>query len=298
MHQSNYHVLNIRNIKSEDMDSLTEFLFEIGAKGTQEDLDFIQADRHYNPVTVSKERTKMKVYFDLPASAEEIERLMGRWPEIQMDSETCENQDWLSEWKKGFKPFEIGQGFWVVPPWCEIPSDAKDYCLMEPGMAFGTGTHETTQIAASFILEHSRSCPGAKGSLLDVGTGTGLLAIVAEKSGFAPIKANDIDVEALRVARENCVLNKTSNVEVLKESISEIQEKFNWVVANIIDGVLIEIQEHLRRCLLPSGVLVLTGILKEREALFLNEFNLEGFAIVSRKEKGEWVGYQLEILDS
>jgi ribosomal protein L11 methyltransferase len=165
-------------------------------------------------------------------------------------------------------------------------------------MAFGTGTHATTQMASYFVnkLCTKLEAAGKTASLIDVGTGTGILAMLASFHNLGTIKGIEIDPEARRVARENLEKNNLEDIiTITDELIENVTETYDIVVANIIDGVLIQIREQLLRVLAPGGHIFLTGILLEREETFLEEF-IEpcGLKMLRRIEKDEWVGFWLQ----
>ena len=208
-----------------------------------------------------------------------------------------ETKDWLAEWKKGFNAFKLVGPVWVVPSWIEKPADVEIEIKIDPGMAFGTGTHATTKMASYFIhklaLENKDLVP--HWTVLDVGTGTAILAVLAEKMKYGYITGIEIDVEARRKARENCELNKTHSVDVSELQLDEIKDQYDVVVANIIDGVLIRLQKDLLRVLKPNGHLFLTGILQERDNLFFEKMiENNPLKVIKRIEKDEWVGYWVQ----
>lgn len=284
-----FFTLRLDHLSQEQAEVFAAEAFSNGALGTEEILPFKQDGKFYEPTTLDLGETSLKIYFSEPPKNEWLRKLLDGNPGVTADISEDENKDWLAEWKKGFVPFELGKDIWVVPSWCEKPASAKSMIIMDPGMAFGTGTHETTKLASSFLIDY------AKGeSLFDVGTGTGILAFLAELKGFKRILANDIDAEAVRVARENAELNGIKNVQVTTKDITEIDEHFDWVVANIIDGVLSRMQNSLKERVKSKGYLLLTGILAEREQTFREEFSFAGFNIVERRQLNEWVGYLLK----
>jgi ribosomal protein L11 methyltransferase len=241
---------------------------------------------------LEKDRTALKIYFLESPVLSFLEDLRTRYPHVQMHLSGEQNKDWLSEWKKSFQPFSLAGGTWVVPSWCEVPSEAKKVIRIDPGMAFGTGTHETTRLAAGFLEDCTSTIlkNNPKATACDVGTGTGILAIQAGLLGFCHIDANDIDPEARRVSRENVDLNQSNLVKILDADVSDIHDTYDCVIANIIDGVLVKIQMDLKRIVKPQGYLILTGILAERENLFRSEFLTDGFREIERRALGEWVG--------
>lgn len=288
-----FFILHIRGIGPLEMDLVTESVFAAGADGTEEDLSFEQLNLEYEARTLEKDKSNIKVYFTVPPSPQWIENFKNQFSSLNIFLEKEKDKDWLSEWKKGFEPFCLAKDIWIVPSWREIPRNVKSAIRMDPGMAFGTGTHETTRLAAEMMADQMSLQPPPN-SLIDVGTGTAILAMLAEHLGVQRIYGNDIDPEARRVARENLELNHSRRVQITDLSISEIEGAWDWVVANIIDGVLIRLQDDLKAHVKDGGFLLLTGILSEREAYFLSEFSFVDFKVVKRKQLAEWVGYLLQ----
>ena len=133
--------------------------------------------------------------------------------------------------------------------------------------------------------------------MLDVGTGTAILAVLAEKLNYGMITGVEIDIEARRKARENCELNKTSNIDITEMQLDEIRDQYDVVVANIIDGVLIRLQNDLVKVTKTHGHLFLTGILQERDNLFFEKFiEKQPLKVLKRIQKDEWVGYWVQKL--
>ncbi|MBC87524.1 MAG: hypothetical protein CL677_10145 [Bdellovibrionaceae bacterium] len=290
---SYYYRVLLNPVQRDQEDLLTSMCFEFGASGVSEDLKFHQKEQNYEPQTIVTSEFAMQVYFEKEIPEPFFDELAANYSQVEAQVFREPNRDWLEEWKKGFKAFPLVGDYWIVPSWLESPEQAKYPLKIDPGMAFGTGTHGTTQIASEFVaelLQEMKSSP----SVIDVGTGTGVLAILAEKMGASSIVATEIDPDARRVAKENVDLNGCSQIEVLDEQIDELVEQKDVVIANIIDGILVRIQSDLKGLCLPGGHLILTGILKEREDSFLNKFGLQQespFEVISRKEKDEWVGF-------
>ena len=276
------------NVQAAEEDLLTEMCFASGASGMAENLDFSQNEETYEPITHEKELKEIFVYFENPPLETFFLRLAAKFPEIKCHLTEEQNRDWMEEWKKDYSSFELCEGYWVVPSWLEVPAEASVSLRVDPGMAFGTGTHDTTQIAATLLVKNWDS-----GTVMDVGTGTGILAMLAQKLGATEIFGTEIDKDARRVARENCELNEMSRVIIHDYQLESVQTSTDWVIANIIDGVLIRIQEDLMR--LTKRRLLLTGILEEREDVFLKSFSFhKSFKIMERRQQGEWVGFLLE----
>jgi ribosomal protein L11 methyltransferase len=286
-----YFRLRVEGLRRADEDMFMQIAFEAGAAGVTEDLAFVQPDLCYEPDVVENPILNVNVYFETAPQESGLLQLQGRFPEARFELLAEENRDWLAEWKKGFKAFQFAGPFWVVPSWLtpppEAPKDTNQIIFVEPGMAFGTGTHETTRLAASLIIEELNRKPCA--SLIDVGTGTAILAQVARRLGVQRIVGIDNDPEALRTARENLERNNEGVVEILETQLEDIQENFDIVVANIIDGILTLLRHDLKRVLKPGGRMILSGVLTERESEFYENFTREtGLRLIKKVSDGEW----------
>ena len=201
------------------------------------------------------------------------------WQEI-------ENQDWLVEWKKHWKPTETAK-FIIAPIWSEVNNTEKIIIRIEPSMAFGTGTHETTRLCLKAIEENYK----ANENFLDVGTGTGILAIAVAKiqkeQSEAEIVGCDTDEDSIKIAAENAVLNKTENIEFYDGSISAETPEFDYVCANLTADVIAPILPLLLKK--ANRILVLSGILKEQEASIVAELKKLGAENPQIETDGEWI---------
>lgn len=305
LNPSPFAVAIIKNLDRNQEDEATAILFEFGAEGVSEDLPFIQRDLRYDPELVASKEMILKAYFSNPPSEETRLALESELRSLNskvLFSLTLEaHKDWLEEWKKGFVPFKFAEPFWVVPKWCEPPADlAEEHILwMDPGMAFGTGTHETTQLAAALTVEWMEKRNAAKDpsvKVLDVGTGTGILALITERLGAKVAIGLDIDPEARRTARENLELNQSKKTLIDDRDISEVatecvskKEFYDLTIANIIDGVLLVLATDLAATVKPRGTMILSGILTDREDEFHREFAAKtGLEEQRRIRLGEW----------
>jgi ribosomal protein L11 methyltransferase len=197
------------------------------------------------------------------------------------------DQDWMQKWKEGFEAVEIGDRLVVAPSW-KLPGKGERRVVIQidPGMAFGTGTHETTRLCLEAI---EREWHG--GSLLDVGTGTGILAIAAAL--LAPdsrVVALDVDPQAIGVARENIAINGVSaSVELLEgQPLNQAGESFDVVVANLTAEVIVALMDDLAGCLAPEGLMILSGILSELAEDVERSLVASGLTVRERREAGEW----------
>lgn len=293
MRMNSYFRIRIHRVSSQLEDILTTHAFGCGALGVSETLNYVQPDLTYDPSIIHGNNHDLDVFFAERPGCDFFDGLLEYDKNIQWQIFEEEHKDWLEEWKKGFVAFKLVQDIWVVPSWLQAPPEAKSCIYIDPGMAFGTGTHATTQICAALIARLAKDQQSKMPlSMLDVGTGTAILAILAEIVGFNPILGVEIDPEARRVAKENVLKNKCQNVLVVDEQLDEINNTFDVVVANIIDGVLVKIKKELLKSLKPNGYLIATGILKERDDEFFEDFTRDtSLKVIRRIEKDEWVGY-------
>jgi ribosomal protein L11 methyltransferase len=257
--------------------------------GVSEILDF-EKNIYPTPKIINKKFVNIEAYFD-NLNEEFLSSLKEVYPELEIEVKEEENKDWLEEWKKGFHAFQLVDKYWIVPSWENILDDKIEKIFIDPGMAFGTGTHETTQICAELIFENSLSC--SKESLLDVGSGTGILAFLGKKLGYDNVVGTDNDSEAIRVAEENASLNHLK-IDFTNKDLDKLTHKYDVIVANIIDGVLLELKTGLLQSLKEGGSLILSGILAENDSDFISHFLKDTkLKIKKRIQKGEWVGYLL-----
>ena len=198
-------------------------------------------------------------------------------------------EDWADSWKKYYKPIKTGRKIVIVPKWEKYePAEGEICVLMDPGMAFGTGTHETTRLCASLLEDFVN--PGAK--VLDVGCGSGILAICAAKLGAGNCFACDIDENAVRIAGENAILNSTPNVKTavsdLLRHVPEINGGYDVCCANIVADVIIRMAPDVGRFVSDSGVLIVSGIIVERADETLSALKAAGWKLVDERRENGW----------
>jgi ribosomal protein L11 methyltransferase len=225
-------------------------------------------------------------------------RLSLIYPIPEPQIRTLREEDWAHAWKKFYKPMRIGQRVVLKPSWEEFTADAADLVVeLDPGMAFGTGLHPTTRLCVAALESSVR--PGDV--ILDVGTGSGVLTIVAAKLGAARMVATDIDPIAVAVARENIELNglalaPAGPIDVRQTSIpDDLTGQCHIIVANILAEVIAGLFDGkydnvpLHAPLAPNGLMILSGIIEERAFLVEEAAARHGLTITGRLQEGDWV---------
>jgi len=174
--------------------------------------------------------------------------------------EPLEDKDWSRVWMDDYHPMQFGEHIWIVPSWCEPPQADAVNILLDPGLAFGTGTHPTTSLCLQWL--DGQDLNGKQ--VLDYGCGSGILAIAAAKLGAEKITAIDIDPQALQATRDNAERNKVTNSISTHLPMDLPNAGFDMLLANILAGPLAELADMLCQALRPGGTLVLSGILPEQ----------------------------------
>ena len=199
-------------------------------------------------------------------------------------------EEWSTAWRKYYKPTPIGHRMVVVPSWEEYEAKEGEIIIdMEPGMAFGTGTHETTRLCAELLEENIKSGD----YLLDVGSGSGILAICASKLGAAKCAACDIDPVAVRTEVENAERNDCHNIDCyVSDLLSDVKlidgKLFDVVTANIVADIIIRMAPYIGKFIREGGYLIASGIIEEREAEVDAVVTKCGFEKVGAKHEKGW----------
>ena len=198
-------------------------------------------------------------------------------------------EDWANSWKAYYKPIRIGERIVIVPAWENYEPEENDIVVrMDPGMAFGTGTHETTRLVIGLLEKYVRK--GVK--VLDVGCGSGILAICASKLGAGNCKAYDIDPVAVKVARENIkdsgLSNVTCDVSDLLRQVDTEEAPYGIVCANIVADIIIRMTPDVGALMDEHSVILASGIIVERSEDVISCFEENGFRIVERVEENGW----------
>lgn len=245
---------------------------------------------------LNKDRNTAFVHVYLPVEenpSEAIAFLSERYTaagiDFEIDSSLCRNQDWENNWKEYFKAFPVGKKLMIHPAW-EPPADEQGRAVLEiePGLAFGSGGHETTKLCLETLEDYVY--PGAE--LLDIGCGSGILGVASLLLGAESAVGVDIDALAVKKAEENAELNGfgTDRFTVLQGDLTQkVNGKFDIVVANIVADVIIKLCADVARYMKEDAVFVTSGIIDVRENDVLDAFKKYGFKVIERREKSGWL---------
>lgn len=207
----------------------------------------------------------------------------------------CE-QDWANEWKQYFHVTHIGKHLVIKPSWEKYDAKADDLVIeIDPGMAFGTGTHHTT----SMCMEYLEEIITPQAEVFDVGTGSGILSIAAAKLGAKSIVAVDIDANAVRIAKENIAGNGLSEVIAVKEGdlLHGTEGKADVIIANIIADIIIMLLPDVAQKMKADGKFLASGIIEEREDDIKQAAADSGLKVISTRHKGGWVAMLMALED-
>ncbi len=217
-----------------------------------------------------------------------------------LETKEVHEEDWSENWKQYYKPTKIGHRVVIKPEWEEYEAAGDELVLvMNPGMAFGTGTHETTRMCLEAIEKEIQTGD----QVLDIGCGSGILSILAAKLGAGKVIAVDLDEVAVSVAKENVLMNEVDGiVEVhygnLMETIDPKEEQGDLIVINIIADVIIAMGPSLSRYVKPEGKLILSGIILEKIKDVKKAMEKEGFQILREIQQGEWAALVCEVKEA
>ncbi len=238
-------------------------------------------------------------YFALPCQIEEQLSIINNFLSELTDQSIKHvkysllgEESWSESWKLHFRPLEIGRRLLIIPSWEEYLNDDKRLkIVLDPGMAFGTGGHETTRLCLECLDNLLPTFASEAGSLrvLDLGTGSGILAIAAVKLGAGHLDAVDIDPQAVFIATENCRLNGVSSQVVCSTTpLEQLNDRYGIIIANIIAEELVRLAPKIVNRLETGGCLILSGILEEREQYVLEGFGRFPLILERSLAAGDW----------
>jgi len=208
---------------------------------------------------------------------------------LEVITKGFENEDWSESWKKSFKPIRLGEHIVVKPGWAEAELQPGDKVIeIDPGMAFGTGTHETTAMCTALVEKYVK--PGQR--VIDIGTGSGILAIAAAHMGAGEVLATDLDPVAVRVAAENCRINGFEKIDCRCGDLLEVVDvSGDVVIANIIADVICMLCAPVRERIVDDGIFICSGIAVDRRDDVIAALNAANYEILDCPVKGEWAAF-------
>ncbi len=289
-------------VKLERLDDLVAIMSMVSNNLQIEDYSDIDLKTCYGDLIdesiLNADKTIASVSVYLPAErsvAECISFLRERFAasdltDAKIETVGVNEEDWANSWKAYYKPIKIGERLVIVPAWEKyMPAEGELIVRMDPGMAFGTGTHETTRLVIKLLETYTKE--GCR--MLDVGTGSGILAICASKLGAGECRAYDIDPMAVRVANENIkdsgLTNITCEVSDLLRQVDKSQP-YDLICANIVADIIIRMTPDVGELMHKNTVLLASGIILERSDDVVECFEKHGFRIVERLEENGWCG--------
>ncbi len=288
-------------VRREAIDAVIHFLMDHGALGMAYDEQLLGATGDpSDPVPEPPEVTRLTAYYPWDTDlwvlkntfVDFLPTLAGSFggnAASFLDATEITDSGWAEKWKEHFHARKVGRRIVIKPSWEEIRPEKGDVVLtVDPGQAFGTGTHETTQMCLRFIEDLFELSPPPR-AVLDVGTGTGILGIAAARLGAATVLAVDTDPVAVEVAEKNAGLNDVSGIFRSEgTTLAAIEGQFDLVLGNLIAEILIDLAADLVGRCVPGGHLVLSGILQEKTGWVIEEFAKCGATFAQRAAEGQW----------
>lgn len=251
---------------------------------------------------LAKDRSKGIVHIYIspeenPAEAVSFlaERYSAEGIECEIDENICKNEDWENNWKKYFKPMPVGERLLIRPIWEEeYDAGGRAVLHLEPGLAFGSGTHDTTRLCLETLEKYAN--PGR--TVLDIGCGSGILSVACLLLGADSAVGVDIDALAVKTARENGKTNGFDEPKftVLQGSTTDkVKGKFDIIAANIVADIIVNICENVKDYMNPDAVFITSGIIEPREDDVLAAFAANGLEVVARHESGGWLCFETKV---
>lgn len=286
----------------ENEDVVSGIFYGLGAKGLdiEDSKDLIDLSNRKNEWDffgislegLNLDEIKIKAYF---SQEEDIDFIVSFLKENieekgfgKITTAEIEDEDYLNNWKKYFKPFKIGRNIIIKPSWEDYEEKEEDIIIdIDPGMAFGTGTHETTSLCIEALEEYVE-----KGdTVFDIGCGSGILSLVSAKLGAQRVLAIDLDPLCVKTSKENIIKNKLEDkIEVKKGDLLQVlQGKADLIVANIIAEVILTMTDDIKDYIKECGIFIVSGIILEKKDRVLESLKDNDFKIEKIKTQGEWV---------
>ena len=285
------------NTSKDKKDIIEGILFDYGIYTTEEissdiveeldqdekDWDFID----YPLLNSSEDVFAIRVY---PENMEDANNLKTELSEKKLGQcllEEKDDEDWANNWKKYYKPLEIGEKLAIVPEWEDYDNDNRVVIKINPGMAFGTGTHESTYMCLELLERYVNK----DDNIFDIGCGSGILAIAGLKLGAKKALLVDIDEKCIDASHENAGLNGLEDkMEIKKGNLLDVVKgRADLIVSNIIAEIIVDEIKNLKNHMEKGGIFITSGIIKERRQMVIHALEENGFEIIDELEKNNWV---------
>lgn len=290
-------------VKKEDADTATAVMTAMDFFGGLMIEDFSDIDAcpwdYVDEELLRKDKTivsisgYMETNENVVAVVEQLKIMLPQDAQVEVIS--VNEDDWANNWKKYYHPIHVGKNLVIKPSWIDYEKQEKDIVVeLDPGMAFGTGTHETTRMC----MEHLEKYINENSRVLDVGCGSGILSITSLLIGAKEVTGVDIDPVAVKVAIENGEMNnfKAPQYNIKRGNlVDEAHGKYDVIVANIIADVIIGVCGDVKQFVAEDGVFISSGIIADRKEDVKNAFARQGYTIVEEAEEGEWVSFVCKI---
>lgn len=285
------------NTSKDKKDIIEGILFDYGIYTTEEissdiveELDQDEKDWDFidYPLLNSKEGVfALRVY---PENMEDAKSLKDDLSEKNLGQcliEEKDDEDWANNWKKYYKPLEIGEKLAIVPEWEAYDNNKRIVIKINPGMAFGTGTHESTYMCLELLERYVKR----DDEIFDIGCGSGILAIAALKLGAKRALAVDIDDKCIDASHENASLNNIEDKMDIKKGnlLDVVKGRADLIVSNIIAEIIVDEIKNLKNHMDKGGIFITSGIIKERRQMVIDALEENGFEIIDELEKNNWV---------
>jgi ribosomal protein L11 methyltransferase len=288
------------HVAPEQAELLEELLLDEGATaiGLQDAHDDPVFEPERGTTPLWEDTILTGLYDDLEGVESMLERIEAAWSE-QMPGEPCPtieyellaDRDWEREWMDDFTPLQMGQRLWIVPSWHEPPHADAVNLILDPGLAFGTGTHPTTALCLEWLDELAVAGHLAQQTVLDVGCGSGILAIAALKLGASHADATDIDPQALQASRDNAERNGIAEPDLTLYYPEQLSDGGGYpvVTANILAGPLVELASMIAGHVAPGGRIALSGILANQANEVYEAYAAQGITMEEPVIREGWV---------
>ncbi|MCF6253939.1 MAG: 50S ribosomal protein L11 methyltransferase [Thiomicrorhabdus sp.] len=232
------------------------------------------------------QHTKVIGLFDAEVNSQAIINLLTQMvpdvPSASYKVEQLEDKDWIRAWMDQFKPMRFGQNLWIVPSWATPPNPKAVNLMLDPGLAFGTGTHPTTSLCLTWLDQH----PPKGLTVIDYGCGSGILALAAQKLNAASVSGTDIDPQAITASKQNAERNQAHIEFALVDDF--YSDPTDVLIANILAGPLKELSTEFDRLLKPGGTLVLSGLLAYQANELIEHYRNIGIELTTFEQQEEW----------